>query len=425
MSSPSARADRASVLADAGLVIRRSAIAFKWLVAGLLIGMLAICVLALVILSAVLCIVGVGLFLIPAVLGLVRRVAELERRRLRASGHPVQMPYDALPHGVREAWRTAVHDPTSRRDLKWLAAYAFVGTFVGVVAVQIVANGVQALVLPAWWRLVPSGDAAVVNGLITVTTWKGAWAAMAMGAVWLVLAVALNPILLRIQSTPGLRWLSPDPTLDWPTRVAELTATRAAALDAHALELRRIERALHDGAQNRLVTVAVLSGAAQRAIEQDPERAAEILEKLQTSAESALAELRSVVRSILPPVLEKGGLGGALSALAAQSAVPMRLAVTIGRLPASVETTAYFAVAEALTNIARHSGATHASVDVSMQGDVLQVLVEDDGHGGAQVHEGSGLAGIARRAEAHDGTLTVSSPAGGPTVLEVKLPCGS
>lgn len=425
MSSRSARADSASVLTDAWRVVRRSAIAFKWLVAGLLIGLVAFCVLALVILTAVLCIVGVGLFLIPTVLGLVRRVAELERRRLRAGGHAVQMPYDALPHGVREAWRTTVHDPTSRRDLKWLGSYAFVGTFVGVVAVQIVANGVQALVFPVWWRLVPSGDAAVVNGLITVTTWKGAWAAMAMGAVWLILAVALNPILSRIQSVSGLRWLPPDPTLDWSTRVAELTATRAAALDAHALELRRIERALHDGAQNRLVTVAVLSGAAQRALEQDPERAAEILEKLQTSAESALAELRSVVRSILPPVLENGGLDGALSALAAQSAVPTKLSVSTGRLPASVETAAYFAVAEALTNIAKHSGATHASVDVSMQGGVLHVLVEDDGRGGAQIHEDSGLAGIARRAEAHDGTLTVSSPVGGPTVLEVKLPCGS
>ncbi|MFC6706941.1 sensor histidine kinase [Flexivirga alba] len=425
MSSPSVRADRTTVLTDAWRAVRRSAVAFKWLVTGLLIGLLAICVLAIVVLTGLLCIVGVGLLLIPAMLGLVRRVAELERRRLRVSGHPVQMPYDALPRGVREAWRTAVHDSTSRRDLKWLASYAVVGTFVGGVALQVVANAVQALTFPAWWRLVPSGDATLVNGLVSVSTWKGAWAAMAMGAVWLILAVALNPMLLRMQSAPGLRWLPPDPTLDWSTRVAELTATRAAALDAHALELRRIERALHDGAQNRLVTVAVLAGAAQRSMEHDPVRAAEILERVQSSAESALAELRSVVRSILPPVLENGGLDGALSALAAQSPVPARLSVTTGRLPASVETTAYFAVAEALTNVAKHSGATRASVVVTTQGEMLQVLVEDDGHGGAQVREGSGLAGIARRAEAHDGTLTVSSPAGGPTVVEVKLPCAS
>lgn len=425
MPSPPARADRTGVLSDTWRAVWRSIVAFKWLVAGFLIGLLAIFVVALVVLTALLCVVGIGLLLIPVVLGLVRRVADLERSRLEAIGHPVQMPYDALPQGVRDAWRAAVHDPTNRRDLKWLASYALVGTFVGGVALEVVSSGVQALIFPAWWRLVPAGEANVLNGLVTVTTWKGAWAAMAMGVVWLILAVALNPLLLRVQSAPGRRWLPPDPTLDWSTRVAELTATRAAALDAHALELRRIERALHDGAQNKLVTVAVLAGAAQRSIGNDPERTAEILEKVQDSAESALAELRSVVRSILPPVLENGGLDGALSALAAQSPVPTQLEVTTGRLPASVETTAYFAVAEALTNVAKHSGAAHASVNVSMKGDLLQVLVEDDGHGGAQLQDGSGLAGITRRAEALDGTLMVSSPPGGPTVLEVKLPCGS
>ena len=425
MSSPSGDEGRTSVLTDAWRAVRRSAIALKWLVAGFGIALLAIGVLALVALAALLCLVGIGLLLIPTILGLVRRVAELDRRRLRAVGHPVQMPYAELPRGIRAAWRSALHDPTTRRDLTWLATYAVVGFLTGAVVVQLVANGIQALTLPAWWHLVPNGDATLVNGFVPVTTWPGAWLAMAMGAIWLVIAVALNPILLRVQTAPGRRWLPPDPTLDWSTRVAELTATRAGALDAHAMELRRIERALHDGAQNKLVTVAILAGAAQRSLEHDPQRTAEILERVQAGAESALAELRSVVRSILPPVLENGGLDGALSALAAQSPVPATVSVSAGRVPASVETTAYFVVAEGLTNIARHSGATRASIGVTMHGEVLNVRIEDDGRGGATVHDGSGLAGIARRAEAHDGTLTVFSPAGGPTVLEVELPCGS
>lgn len=151
----------------------------------------------------------------------------------------------------------------------------------------------------------------------------------------------------------------------------------------------------------------------------------QILESVQTSAESALAELRAVVRSILPTVLENEGLDGALSALVAQSPVPATLRVRAGRAPVSVETTVYFAVAEALTNVARHSGASHAMVVLTHTGDRLHARVEDDGHGGAVVRDGSGLAGIARRAEAHDGTLRVWSPAGGPTVVEVELPCGS
>lgn len=425
MSNPSVSTEHTSVLAEGWSVVRRAAIALKWLVAGFGIALLAIGVIALAVVTALLCAVGVGLLLLPAMLDLVRRVAELERRRLRAVGHPVRMPYADPPRGARAAWQAIAHDPTTRRDLSWLATYAVVGFVVGAVAIQIVANGVQALTLPAWWHLVPRGEATLVNGFVAVTTWPGAWVAMAMGVIWLVLAVALSPVLLRAQTVTGRRWLPPDPAIDWSTRVAELTATRAAALDAHALELRRIERALHDGAQNKLVTVAVLAGAAQRSLENDPQRTAEILERVQTGAESALAELRSVVRSILPPVLEKSGLDGALSALAAQSPVPATVRVTAGRVPVSVEATAYFAVAEGLTNVAQHSGATHASVEVTMRGDVLQVRVEDDGHGGARVRDGSGLAGITRRAEAHDGTVTVSSPVGGPTILEVRLPCGS
>ncbi|MFU0242880.1 sensor histidine kinase, partial [Streptomyces scabiei] len=209
-------------------------------------------------------------------------------------------------------------------------------------------------------------------------------------------------------------------------RVAELTATRAAALDAHATELRRIERSLHDGAQNRLVSVTVLLGAARRMAARDPAGADELLERAQSAAEQALAELRSVARGILPPVLADRGLADALSGLAADCGVPCRVEADVPqRCAASVEATAYFVVAEALTNIAKHSGAARASVTVRARGGRLRLLVEDDGRGGADEDGGSGLTGIRRRVAALDGTLRLTSPPGGPTVLDADLPCGS
>jgi signal transduction histidine kinase len=241
-----------------------------------------------------------------------------------------------------------------------------------------------------------------------------------------VMTVGLAPGMARLQSSWGRRLLAPGPETDLSLRIAELTSTRAAALDAHAIELRRIERSLHDGTQNRLVATTVLLGAARRMLTRDPAEAEVLLERAQGAAEQALAELRAVARGILPPVLADRGLAGALSGLASGSPVPCQVEVDVpARLAASVESTAYFVVAEALTNVAKHSGATHAAVDVRSRGPRLHVRITDDGHGGADEDGGSGLVGIRRRVQALDGTLTLTSPPGGPTTLEVELPCGS
>lgn len=207
-------------------------------------------------------------------------------------------------------------------------------------------------------------------------------------------------------------------------RIARLTATRAAALDAHATELRRIERSLHDGTQNRLVAVNVMLGGARRALASDPRTADAMLGRAQDAAEAALVELRAVVRSILPPVLTDRGLPAALTALAATCPVDCRVDADVpGRYAVSVAASAYFMVAEALTNVAKHSQARHATVVLRRRGDVLWLEVTDDGRGGAD-ERGSGLDGIRRRVEAHDGTFTLASPAGGPTTLTASLPCG-
>jgi signal transduction histidine kinase len=229
----------------------------------------------------------------------------------------------------------------------------------------------------------------------------------------------------RLQARPGRGLLAAGPDADLSLRVAQLTATRAAALDAHAVELRRIERSLHDGTQNRIVSVTVLLGAARRMVARDPAGADALLERAQSAAEQALAELRTVARSILPPVLDDRGLAGALSGLAANCAVPCQVHVDMPeRCAASVEATAYFVVAEALTNIVKHSGARHATVTARSDGDRLRLRVQDDGRGGADEDGGSGLTGIRRRVAAHDGSLQLTSPVGGPTTLQVELPCG-
>jgi signal transduction histidine kinase len=247
-----------------------------------------------------------------------------------------------------------------------------------------------------------------------------------LGVGWIAIILGLGPGMARLQAGPGRRLLAASPETDLSLRIAELTATRAAALDAHATELRRIERSLHDGTQNRLVTVTVLLGAARRMVARDPAGADELLERAQGAAEQALAELRTVSRSILPPVLADRGLEGALSGLAANCAVPCRVDVDVPeRCAASAEATAYFVVAEALTNIAKHSGAGQAAVTVRSRGGRLRLRIEDDGRGGADEDGGSGLTGIRRRIAAHDGSLSLASPPGGPTTLEVDLPCGS
>jgi signal transduction histidine kinase len=298
----------------------------------------------------------------------------------------------------------------------------FLGLFGATLPLYAVTNGT----FPLWWYLLPPDEASDSLGLVHVRDVPDTFLVSLIGLGWLVIVIAVMPGMAWLQAWPGRRLLSPDPDTDLTIRVAQLTATRAAALDAHAAELRRIERSLHDGTQNRLVAVNVLLGAARRALGRNPSDAEAIIDRAQDAAEQALAELRAVVRSILPPVLAERSLADALTALAADSPVNCRIdAEGSDRCAVSVEATAYYVVAEALTNIARHSGAENATVKLRRRGDRLSVEISDDGHGGADERGGSGLSGIRRRVEAHDGTFELVSPVNGPTTLTVSLPCGS
>jgi signal transduction histidine kinase len=395
--------------------------ALEHLVGGLGTALLAFAAMVWLIVVALTCLVGVGLLLVPTVPRVVRAVAERERARLSRWGPEIIGP-DPAPARLG----AALADRALRRELCWVLVHGTVGLFLSLAGLTLPVNAVEDLTYPLWWRLLSPGDPNPNLVFWTVRDTSSALAVALLGVGLGVGFLVLAPGMARLQAWPGRRLLAPAADTDLSLRVAQLSATRAAALDAHATELRRIERSLHDGTQNRLVAVTVLLGATRRALTRDPCSAQAMVERAQEAAEQALAELRTVVRGILPPVLADRGLAGALAGLAADCAVPCRVDVEVpGRCAASVEATTYFLVAEALTNISRHSGAGHATITLRRRGELLLVRIEDDGKGGADQHQGSGLIGIRRRIQAHDGRLTMTSPPGGPTTLQVELPCGS
>jgi signal transduction histidine kinase len=236
--------------------------------------------------------------------------------------------------------------------------------------------------------------------------------------VWPALAFALLLIIHRVAEYATRRGRLVQ-------RVGVLEHTRAAAVGAQEAELRRIERDLHDGAQARLVALGMSLGLAEQRFASDPQSAQQLVTEARLGVGEALRELRDLARGIHPPVLSDRGLGAALETLVDRSALPVSVSVDLAaRLPDSVETAAYFVAAEAIANASKHSGASRIEIEVHCAQKRLTVTVFDDGTGGADA-TGSGLTGLRHRVEALDGTLVVTSPAGGPTTIRAELPCES
>ena len=341
----------------------------------------------------------VGAWMLPETVLMIRRIAGAKRSMTAAwTGQRIPEAYRPLTGTVRERIGTAVRDPGTLTDLRWMIADYFYGALL-------------LLALPLW----PLGLAV-----------DGVWCGL-LGRAPLVLPLIVR--LADLEADWSTALLKPSPKAQLAARVEELAATRADAIAAHGAELRRIERDLHDGAQARLVALSMRIGLAKRAYGRDPEAARKLLDEAQVQAEQALTELRQVVRGIHPPILTDRGLVGAVRALAASSG--LQVTVDVDRLesdglraPAAVEAAAYFVVAEALTNAAKYSGSPRASVRLERFKRGIRVRVADEGHGGAdETGGGSGLPGMRRRVAALDGTVAVSSPAGGPTVIDVMLPC--
>jgi signal transduction histidine kinase len=361
-------------------------------------------------------------FVLPAALLGTRRWAMLTRRLVaRWCGVIIGEAYQPAPAGTRRSrldgsirlgylgrMRWLLNDVATWRDLLWIPANAVVGlVLVGLPLALVAAGG---MCLFADLTRDPSGNARLTLPLF--------------GVLLPVLGAAVAPLVLGGYGGLARAILAPSDQAELELRVRHLAQTREESLDTGAAELRRIERDLHDGAQARLVAMGLTLDAAGRLIDTNPAAARALLMEARDASAKALGELRDLVRGIHPPVLADRGLADAVRALALDA--PARVTVRgslPGRVPAPVESAAYFAVSELLANVAKHAGVPAAEVDLRHEADALRISVRDEGGGGADPARGTGLCGIARRLAAFDGVLAVSSPAGGPTVVTLEVPC--
>ncbi|MGY4388777.1 histidine kinase [Streptomyces sp. TE12347] len=265
--------------------------------------------------------------------------------------------------------------------------------------------------------------------------WTNDYDAVTVGGVLLLLAAPwLAALFARLDSVAAAALLGPNRARELERRVEDLAESRAGVLDAADLERRRIERDLHDGAQQRLVALAMNLGIARATLTDLPPEAKAVIDEAHREAKEAIEELNNLVRGLHPAVLEDRGLDAALSGVAARAPFPVELTVDIEQRPgATVEAVAYFVVSEALANVAKHARAERCRVHVvrapapdgSPRGaDLLRITVTDDGVGGADPARGTGLVGLRKRVGSVDGTIMIESPLGGPTVITVELPCG-
>ncbi|ACU73319.1 histidine kinase [Catenulispora acidiphila DSM 44928] len=394
-----------------------------YLVAGLrtaLPALLGVCLLPLALLLAF------GVPGLPWVAGRIRALTNVERRRAaKVLGQPILEP--ATPQAINpyQQYFSLMRSTAVWRDIGWMFVHGFVGLIVTVFSVEMWLTIPWNLALPFWWWTQPPGT---LGAILQIYTWPQAIAyPVGSAALFIVIQLFLQPWLARFEGWYAQRLLGPTRRTELAARVESLTETRAEALEAHGAELRRIERDLHDGTQAQLVSAALRLGLADQRFDADPGGARKLMLDARTGIEDALAELRDVIRGIHPPILSDRGLAGAVRALAAGRPVPVSVEIPEPdrRCPAAVEAAAYFVVAEALTNVAKHSGAAHAWVSVRHDGPYLTVRVRDDGRGGADPAGGSGLAGIRRRVAALDGVTRIDSRTDGTgTTVEVELPCG-
>jgi signal transduction histidine kinase len=320
------------------------------------------------------------------------------------------------------AWGQAVlADPARWRQVAGISLALPVSVAGCCASLAVWALSVGLLALPAYGPALPGGAAHVSGWALEGASLAGA---VATGALLLLAAPRVTLASARLALEVDRALLAPSREEDLAARVGELEASRSRMVVAASSDRRRIERDLHDGAQARLVCLAMELGRARARFDEDPAGARALVGQAHEEAKAALAELRSLVRGVHPPVLSDRGLDAALPGLASLCPVPVTVQVGMsGRASPTVEAVAYFIAAEALANVAKHSRARSATVTVRSDGTTLWLAVRDDGRGGARP-DGPGLQGLADRARAVDGRLRVTSPLGGPTVVEAELPCG-
>ncbi len=385
-------------------------------------------------------IIMIGFPIIWITFVIARGLADVERARahilLDADVARLYLPDD---HGWWKRLKSRAEDPSTWLDVVYGLLLLPVGVFTFAITFTVWITGLACALLPLYYWAVPKDAGSSGSGIVIFSTdaiGRKQWIIDTAPEIALVSLIGIAIVLITPWVVRGMAsasrgmvqaMLGGGASRQLSARVRELTDSRTAAVDIAAADRRQIERDLHDGVQQRLVALAMDIGRAQEKFDHDPEGAKVLLDEAHGEAKRALSEVRDLARGIYPAVLTDRGLDPALSALAARCPIPVDMSVQVEeRPPASVEAAAYFVVSEALANIAKHANATKASVTVRRAGDSwVTIQVRDDGVGGADPAGGTGLSGLRERVSTLDGEFHLLSPAGGPTVLQVELPCAS
>ncbi|MGW6307851.1 ATP-binding protein [Streptomyces niveus] len=330
------------------------------------------------------------------------------------------------------------HGVPTGRTLTWLALESTAGLGVSLVAAYLLLGGLNAITFPLWWAAIDTEPVSPLPGIV-VADWGTAALIPLIGLAYAVVLLAAGRYVARRAATASMTVLGVGLRTDTRRPATADDVTVSGAVLAHSAEISRIERALHDGTQARLVNAGMMLGLVKTSLRSATPEVTGQVDVALGEVNAALGELRTIIESVYPPVLSDRGLEGAVRSLAAGCGVPCEVTCeALGHVPAAVEAAAYFTVAECLTNAVKHSGCSRVEVRLSRDPDRLFCEVTDDGRGGAPVPvrgttagspgpgpTGTGLGGIAERVEAFAGGLSVTSPPGGPTRIAVELPCVS
>jgi len=367
-----------------------------------------------------LAVIVIGLFILVGCLMAAGATARATKSMLAYAG--VNLPATVYPRtGGGFAALRRLRDPQSWRDLIYVLVAFVLSTFSFSVAMSWVFGGIGGALYWFWSRYLPDDR----QGLGYLLGFPGRFGETLINSVLGVILILTTPAVLhglvRLHAAVA-RGLLVDENSALRARVSELTTSRSAAGEAEAQTLRRLERDLHDGPQQRLVRLGMDISSAQRRMSTDPDQAQQLLDEAYRQTQDALSEIRQLSRGIAPPILAEQGLASAITALAARNSVPTSVDVGDVSLSDAAQNAAYFTVAEALANMEKHSRASRCSVEIHPVGGVVVVVVTDNGVGGAALSRGHGLAGLADRLAGVDATLTVTSPTGGPTQLTATIP---
>ncbi len=373
---------------------------------------------------------GVGVLLIAVAIEGSRILARIERRRLFIGEpqRPAAHPYRPLRGGFLAILRAEFADESRWRDVIYVAINLPLSVLEAAVIGGVWTLALGLLTSPLWYDLVPGASMTDLLGPIAGHDGPVILLRLLGGAALVAAAASLSQVVLALHRGLVTILLCTSAERELRQQVEVLRESRAAVIDVEATELHRIERDLHDGAQQRLVALTIDLGRANERLESDPAAARELIRDGQEQARLALAELRDLVRGIAPSILLDRGVVAAIESISAGGGVTTRIVSSLPtgqRFSPAIERAAYFVASEALANVAKHSGATRCEIRVGVDAGSLVIEIQDDGAGGARVIQGGGLAGLEGRVAGVDGRLGVASPPGGPTLVRATLPLGS